>query len=320
MQLSTVKNFSKILVQSFRELQKNDPLRLAGATAFFTTFALPPILIILIQLFALVFKIENLGDKFFQRFAEILGGESTAQIKATFMGFKSLAKNRYITVGGFIFLMFVATTLFKVIKDSVNQLWNIRIDTKAFRVTMEKRAASMLIILLAGILFMASTVIEGTEALLGEYLNEVSPGTGSLLNVAINKLISVVVVTAWFSVLFKVLPDARPTWKVVICGGFFTGILFTIGKMVIRFMLSTGNIHTVFGASTATVFLLLFVFYCSFIMYYGACFTKAYADHISEPIHPADHAVKYEVVEKRHIDEKGEEEIDKEVEVVEQGR
>ncbi len=151
MSLLSIKNLGKILKDSFLELKKNDPLRLAGATAFFTTFALPPILIILIQLFGLILKMENLGDKFFERFAEILGKESTAQIKATFIGFKSLAKNSYITIGGSIFLIFVATTLFKVIKDSLNQIWKVRVDPKrAILIKIEKRLVAMAVILLAG--------------------------------------------------------------------------------------------------------------------------------------------------------------------------
>ena len=114
MQFSQLKHMFQILQDALTDLKKNDPLRLAAATAFFTTFALPPILIILIQFFGMVLNVENLGDKFFARFGTILGSESSDQIKRTFVGFKSLAKNRYITVFGFVFLLFVATTLFKV--------------------------------------------------------------------------------------------------------------------------------------------------------------------------------------------------------------
>ncbi len=82
--LDSVKNFFILLGKAFSEFRKKDPLRLAAATAFFTTFALPPILIILLQLFGTLFSIENLSEKFFTRLAEILGRESTEQIKDTF--------------------------------------------------------------------------------------------------------------------------------------------------------------------------------------------------------------------------------------------
>lgn len=294
----TVRELSKILVISFSEFKRNEPLRLAGATAFFTTFALPPILIILVQIIGLVFNIENLRDKFFMKLAETLGKHSAAQIKVIFSGFTSMAKNWVITIGGFIFLMFVATTLFKVIKDSLNQLWNVKAETKRpFKLQLENRAISMVVILLAGILFIGGMVTEGLESIFRHYTGELSPPTANFLNTVINHAISVVIVTAWFAILFKVLPDAKVSWKVVVAGGLFTGVLFTIGKIIIRYALSFGNIKNIFGASSSLVLLLLFVFYSSFILYYGACFTKVYAAFIEEPIKAGEHAVKYKLVE-----------------------
>ncbi len=298
MHLAQLRGWFTLLRKSLSDLKRNDPLRLAAATAFFTTFALPPILIILIQFFGMVFNLENLGDKFFNRFATILGTESSDQVRRTFIGFKSLAKNRYYTVFGFIFLLFVATTLFKVVKDSLNQLWSIKLSTnKAFKVKLEKRAVSILVILLAGILFIAATLTEGLEALLGEYFEELFPGSGSFANDVFKQVVSVAVVTIWFAVLFKLLPDARPTWHVVIYGGFFTAILFTIGKIIMGYLLRFGSLSTIFGASTSIVLLLLFVFYSSFILYYGACFTNEYANYINEPILPGEHSVRYKLEE-----------------------
>jgi membrane protein len=297
--VSVIKS-TALLSAAFKELKKNDPLRLAGATAFFTTFALPPILIILLQLFGSIFPIENLGDRFFIRLSEVLGRESTEQLRQTFRGFKAQASNWYITVGGIIFLMFVATTLFKVIKDSLNQLWNIKLDSgRGIKLKLEQRMVSMIIIILAGLLFITGMVGEGVQALLGRYLDDLSPGTGSTVNNILNLLISILIVTTWFVILFKVLPDGKPTWRVALVGGFFTGLLFTLGKFIIKTMLSLGDIHSVFGASTSIVILLLFVFYSSFILYFGACFTKVYAQSINCPIGPAEYAFKYELVEKK---------------------
>src|SRR4051794_2395308 len=124
-----VKELGKILAVSFEEFKNNEPLRLAGATAFFTTFALPPILIILVQIIGFLFNIENLRNKFFGRLAQTLGKQSALQVKEIFSGFTALAKDWLVTVIGFVFLMFVATTLFKVIKDSLNQLWNVKAKT-----------------------------------------------------------------------------------------------------------------------------------------------------------------------------------------------
>ncbi len=295
-----IKVFPRLLSDAFKELRKNDPLRLAAATAFFTTFALPPILIILIQLFGSIFSIENFNDRFFIELSNVLGKESTDQIRETFKGFKAQASNELITIGGVIFLIFVATTLFKIIKDSLNQLWNIKLDdSRNLKIKLEKRLISMVVILLGGLLFIAGMIADSLQIFLGKYLDDLFPGSGYRVNTFMNVLISMLVVTTWFVILFKVLPDARPRWKVVIWGGVFTGFLFTIGKFIIRQMLTLGNIHSVFGASTSIVILLLFVFYSSFILYFGACFTKVFAIECGTPIEPAEHAVKYELVERK---------------------
>ena len=99
---------------------------MAGATAFFTSFSLPFILIILIQLFGLVLNPGKLSDHLFRSLSYILGHPGVRQIRDTLQGFQRLATNTYIAIGGFIFLLFVVTTLFKVIKDSINQLWEIQ--------------------------------------------------------------------------------------------------------------------------------------------------------------------------------------------------
>jgi membrane protein len=292
------KEFLKICINAFEEFKQNEPLQLAGATAFFTTFALPPILIILVQIIGLVFRIQNLRDKFFVQLAHILGRQSAAQLRETFLGFTSLAKNWFVVAGGFVFLMFVSTTLFKVIKDSINRLWNVKgAPGQPFTFKMEKRAASLIIILLAGILFVSGMLIEGLEVFVRQYTGQIPPNTANFLRVLTKNLVSVVIVSIWFAILFKVLPDAKASWKVVMMGGLFTGVLFSFGKIVIRYMLSLGNITNIFGASGSLVLLLLFVFYSSFILYYGACFTKVYAAFIKSPIKASQHAIKYKMVE-----------------------
>jgi membrane protein len=176
----------------------------------------------------------------------------------------------------------------------------VKVDPKrALLIKLEKRLVSMVVILLAGLLFGAGTLAEGLQAILGKYFNELYAGTGSFVEGVLSKIISVTVVTTWFVVLFKMLPDAKLSWKVALTGGFFTALLFSAGKILIRKMLSLGDIGTVFGTSTSIVFLLLFVFYSAFILYYGACFTKAYAAFIKDPIRPGEHAFNYELVERK---------------------
>ncbi len=291
---STVKDIGLQFKRTFRLLEKNDPMRLAGATSFFTTFALPPILLILIQLLGLIFERKSISRELFHQLSDIIGKDSVKLLIATLRGFRGLADNPPLAIAGFIFLLFVATTLFKVLQSSINQIWMIR-KTGAHRFKMDTRSRikSTLVILFTGILFLATLFAESIKLLFGKYIYEVFPGTGFLFYGALAASLSILIASVWFMTVFRYIPDGKPSWRVAFTGGIVTSILFHIGKYIIGWMLPGGNIGEVYGASASIVLLLLFVFYSSIIFYFGAAFTKIWSEHIEDPIKPRHNAQVY---------------------------
>lgn len=283
---------------SFSELKKNDPLRLAGATAFFSTFALPPILIILTQLFGLFLNRNELSTLLINRLANLLGKTSAMQVQEVLNNFDSLSENLFALSIGFLFLIFVATTLFSVIKNSLDQIWKIRVKAHpGILFYLKLRGRSLMVILLAGLLFIILIFIESMQAILGEYISYLGPQAGNFLNGAVSEMIFIAVVTVWFSTIFRFLTDGRPKWKVALAGGFFTAVLFSFGKVILKWMLSLSNISNIYGASGSIVLILLFVFYSSLIFYYGGCFIKVMSDDLNLPIRPVKEAFRYQVQE-----------------------
>jgi membrane protein len=288
--------FWRSIRQSFAEIKKNDPLRLAGATAFFTTFALPPIVIILFQLFSLFLNRRLVGTEMMKILTETLGKDSAVQIRQTTRGFGTLASNWYITAAGFLFLVFVATTLFSVIKNSLNDIWNISAkDKPGILFNLQLRARSLGIILVAGLLFLGGIFMDGFQILAGNYFQDLWPTGGVFFKSALNEIASVVTITIWFIVLFRYLADGRPPWNIAIAGGVVTGVLFSIGKTLLSFIMRNSNIKTVYGASGSIVLILLFVFYSSFILYYGASFIKVYAEAKGQPLRLLNQAFRYQL-------------------------
>ena len=288
----------KLFTRAFADIQQNDPLRMAGATAFFTTFALPPILIILFQLFGLFIGKRLVGREMREIITETFGEDGATQLVQTIRGINNLASNWYITLGGFLFLIFIATTLFSVIKSSFNQIWNIGVKEKpGFLFNLKLRARSFAIILTAGILFVAGIVMDSFELLAGNYIRGIWSNMGVYFESIVNEIVGLVIVTAWFIVLFRYLADGRPSWKVTIAGGCVTGVLFTVGKEILALLLRNSNINNIYGASGNIVLILLFVFYSSFILYYGACFIKVYADHLGESFRLINKAYRYKLQE-----------------------
>ena len=296
--IARTQQFLKHLRIAFKLLQKNDPLRLAGATAFFANFALPPILLILIRLFGFFMDRKILVRRIFERLASILDDGSTNQIRQTLRNIRGIDYNWLATILSFVFFLFVATTLFNVIKNSMDQIWSIGLNEKLGIIfNLKLRGRSMVIILLAGILFFVGLLTDSIQVIIGTYINNASPTFGKVFLSILNQILFVIIVTTWFTVLFRFLTNGRPGWNAAIRGGLLTGILFTLGKYILRIMLPLSNIGNVYGASGSIVLIMLFVFYSSFIFYYGACFVKVLSDAGKMPIRPLKGAFLYEMKE-----------------------
>lgn len=291
--------FSSVLVilrNTLRLLKENDPLRMAGATAFFSTFALPPILMIIVRTLGLFFNRQEVGRELLQKLSNTIGQEGSQQVLSTIRGLLALQNNRFTTIAIFVFLIFVATTLFKVIKSSLNQIWNIRVTAKrGIGLLLQSRLHAIAVILFAGVLFVAVLILDGIQAWLGKYISVYAPDIAKYLNGALNTAISVIIVTVWFLMLFWYLPDGRPKLKVAVTGALLTSILFNIGKFILRSLLSGSNIGSLYGTAGALVLVLLFVFYSSLILYFGASFIKVWAQHSGNDIEPLPHASRYAI-------------------------
>lgn len=286
----------EILKKAYIALSEKNPLRMAGATAFFTTFALPPILIILIQALGLFLNAKTVEEGVFTQLIGVLGKESSISIYDTLNQFENLVHNWLIIIAGFIFLLFVVTTLFNVVRKSVNEIWCIAVDRRlGIGFNLKLRLKSLIVIALAGLLLVVQLAASALQALLKNYIDEVWNGHNFLLYKIITQLIFLIIVTGWFTILFKYLANAHPDWRTAFTGGVFTGILFTIGKIILGLLLTFSNLRTIFGASGSFVLILLFVFYSSFIFYYGAAFTIAWADANNRKLRKEMHVHSYTI-------------------------
>jgi membrane protein len=268
-----------VIRTAFQLFRQNDPLRMAAATSFFVSFALPPIFYILIVILGLFGSPRIVGHDLFQQLSVGLNASIASQVRDVVRNIHRLPLNLGMKIGGFVFLLFVATTLFEVVKNSINQLWKIRqTANQGPGFALVNRIRSVGIILLAGVLF--SVVLLGDAG-------------GWLLPLHVNaiyyRLIMFGAMTLWFFVLLKYLSYGRPAAKIAWAGAFFTTLLFSVGQQLLQRLLNYENMKVIYGTSTSLALLLLFVFYCSFIFYFGACLTWALGQHLGLPILPSRH-------------------------------
>jgi len=272
-----------VLKDTFKLFLENDPLKMAGATAFFTMFALPPILIILVQFFSLFIDPETIRHELFASLSNIFGREAVRQIVSVIRAVKKLSYNWVATALGFIFLLFVATTVFKIIRSSINQIWGVekKPPEKKVMASLRSRSLSLGVIFVTGLLFSIGVFIETVQVFIGNYFVKLFPSLSGVFNQLLSFIISTLITAIWFLIIFRYLNDSRPKWGIAWTGALFTSILFAVGKIILHLLLTYNNINNIYGASASIVLLLLFVFYSAMILYYGTAFTKVWEQHKS---------------------------------------
>ena len=287
-----------LLHRAGRELAANDPLRLGAATAFFTSFALPPILIILIQLLSSLYPSSIVRLMLLSKISNTVGASGAGLVAQIVMNVADPVRSRLVTWAGFVFLLFVATTLFTIIQHSLNQLWQIRSKrgTGKFAQALGERMRSGGILLATAGLTLLAFGTDAALSLFAESIRDFDTTFGYLVVRGLNALISWLILAAWFGITFRTLSLAKVPWRAVTRGAALTALLISLGQAVLARLLVAQNLGPVYGPASSLVLMLLFVFYCAMIFYFGAAFTKAYAHRIGLDIRPKKTAVRYRLV------------------------
>jgi membrane protein len=287
-----IKELKTISVKAYKILSSKNPLRIAAATAFFTTFSLPAILLILIEVIGVFYNPNAVKQGIFTQLIAVIGKESSIKIYGILNQLEKFTQNWFARAAGFILMVFNVTTLFSVVRNSINELWNIDVERKpGLKFHVQLSLKSILVICFGGIVLIILLVATALQILLKNHIHEV----WSDYNPLISQLIFVIVASGWFTILFRFLANAHPDWRTASTGGVYTGVLFTIGKTILSALLTLNSLKEMFGTSGSLVLILLFVFYCSFIFYYGAAFTKALYDKRNKKMVLDKHAFVYVV-------------------------
>ena len=287
-----------LLHRAGRELGANDPLRLGAATAFFTSFALPPILIILVQLLSSLYPSSIVRVMLLGKVSALVGSSAAGLVAQIVMNVADPMRSRLVTVVGFAFLVFVATTLFTIIQHSLNQLWQIRPKRGSGKVSeaVRERMRSAGILLATAGLSLLAFGSDAALSLFAESIRDFDATFTYFLVRVLNAIVAWLILAVWFGVTFRTLSLAKVPWRAVTRGAALTALLISLGEVVLGQLLVARNLGPVYGPASSLVLVLLFVFYCAMIFYFGAAFTKVYAHRIGLDIKPKKTGVRYRLV------------------------
>ncbi|MCX3264838.1 YihY/virulence factor BrkB family protein [Pedobacter agri] len=294
----SLKGLWQVLKTSFTGFGDHKVTKISGSLAYYTVFSMGPLLVVIISLCGIFMKKEAAQGKVFEQLKGFLGSETALQLQEIIKSAGLGDKGTIAFIIGLITLLLGATTVFGDIQDSINTIWGIKPKPKRGWLKMlQNRFLSFSVIVSLGFLLLVSL---GVTAVLDGFSNRLQNRFADVSVVffyILNTVITLGVVSAIFAVIFKVLPDANIKWRDVAAGALVTGVLFLIGKLGISLYISKSDVGSTYGAAGSLVVLLLWTYYSSIILYFGAEFTKSYAVAYGSEILPNHYAVTIKEIE-----------------------
>lgn len=298
-----IKKLPKLLIATFKGFSEDKGMKLSASLAYYTIFSLGPLLLLIMSLASIFLGQQATEGKIFDQLNGLLGASSAAQIQEIIKNIRFSGKTNFALIASIVILVVGATSVFIEIQDSLNSIWKLKAKPKKGWVAfLKNRLLSSSLIISLGFLMIVSLMVNGAVEYLMNIMSQYFDSLAGVLVVVINLVITFLVITVLFGIIFKFLPDAKIKWKHVRTGAIFTSLLFMLGRYVIGLYITKTATESTYGAAGSIVVLLVWIYYSSMILYIGAEFTQVYTEAFGGTIEPAEYAV--------HIQQK---EIEKDV-------
>jgi membrane protein len=303
-----VKEAFSLLKVSGGSFLEDDCQTQAAALSYYTTFSLPPLLMVLLLILGALVDPQDIRGQLEIQMGALMGPAATEQIRSILAQLHQPGSGGTLaTVLSVAGLVLGASGAFGQLQAALNRTWGVAPDPQqgGMKAFLVKRLFSFGMILSVAFLLLVSLVLSAGLSAFGGALGRMLPeGLSTTLLQILNLAISLLVITAVFAAIFKVLPDARVAWRDVWVGAGVTALLFVIGKFLIGFYIGRSNPGQAFGAAGSLAVLLVWVYYSSMIVLFGAEFTEAWVERRGGVITPERGAVRV-LEEKRPVREGG---------------
>lgn len=303
-------NIWHLFIAAGKGFMEDRVTKLSAALAYYTIFALTPLIIIVISA-ASLFLGDNMdpNTKLFGEITKMIGIDAADQLRAFVNNANLSGKSTFGLIVGIATLIVGSTAIFIEIQDSINLIWKVKaVPKKGWKKLITNRLLSFSLIASLGFLLLVSLVINSIVVGIGNKLEAYAGRIGvsaisEFFMLILTNALTLAVVTTIFAIIFKVLPDVNLKWKPALIGALFTAILFSVGKYLIGIYIEKGNPGSAFGAASSIIVILVWIYYTSIILYFGAEFTQAYAEKYSDGITPSKYAVHLKtIVVEKHVE------------------
>lgn len=300
------KRSGKVLMATFNGFMDDRGLKLSAALAYYTVFALAPLLMLVISLISIFLGQDAIENNIYPQIKSYVGSSAALQIQEMIKSVSLSGKTGVAVVTSVVTLIIGATSVFMEIQDSLNLIWRVKAKPKKGWLKMiTNRLISFSMVISLGFLLIVSLIVSALISALSNKITHYFPEVTVQLFNLVNLGITFLVIAVLFGIIFKFLPDVKIGWRDVRTGAFFTSLLFMLGKYLIGIYIQTTGTGSTYGAAGSIIVILVWIYYTAAILYFGAEFTQVYADNYGHKIEPAEYAV--------HIEQK---EVEQDVKVL----
>ncbi len=284
----TLTALSNLLAQAGREWLEDNAPRIGAALAFYTTFAIAPLLLICMAAAGMIFGEEAARGGLLRQLTELVGEEAAAFLQTLLANAARKGTGFWSTIIGIAMILAGAIGLFGELQGALNTIWNVkpRAD-RGWLLFFKDRFLSFSMVLVTAFLLLVSLVVSTALAALTSRLDE---SAFAIVAPLVNWIASFAIITLLFAMIFRYLPDAVIAWSDVWLGALVTSILFNAGKYAIGLYLAQSAVSSAYGAAGSLAVLLTWLYYASQVFLFGAELTQVYAKTYGSGIIPKQSA------------------------------
>jgi membrane protein len=288
-----IKDLGKILKTTCIEWNNKDPFRHSAVIAYYAIFSMPGLLVLIINVTGYFYGKDVASQNILRQISNTMGPDTAKQIEEVLESVGRSRSTIFASVVGIIVLLVGSTGVFVELQKSLNQIWKVEGSTKSgIGAIIKARLFSFGLILAIAFLLLISLVVSSVLAAMTSWIDIESSRFISLVLAIGHFILSLIIISVLFALMFKILPDAKIKWKHVWLGALLTGTLFTLGKTALAFYFGKADPGSGYGAAGSVILILLWTSYSSMIMFFGAEFTASYAAFYSGKVPASETGVK----------------------------
>ncbi|MCC9136673.1 YihY/virulence factor BrkB family protein [Pontibacter silvestris] len=293
MLLKRLKRVWCLLKETWLEFIDNNSFQKGAALAYYTIFALPPMLIIIISAVGYFFGEQAVSGEIYYRIKELVGSEGAYSVQKMVENINAFSDLNLAALLGTITLFAAATGVFISLQNSLNDIWFVKpVPKNEFLKLLLDRVLSFGMILAVAIVLLVSLLANTVLVAVGNFLTTRFSGWTIYILHVVNFISSLALMSFLFACIYKFLPDAKIRWRDVWVGAVVTALVFSISRGLIGLYLGTSDVGSIYGAAGSIIVILTWVFITSQIIFFGAVFTFVYSRKYGFNIYPSNYAVR----------------------------